>query len=186
VVIWAQGKLWRVNMQNGDAKNVAFNATVQQKLISPIRAQYRLDGNSFTARTIRDVATSPDRNTVVYHAAGYLWKKTGGGAPQRLTSNNTRFEYQPSFSPDGRSLLYTSFADDTLGSIHELDLASGSSKILSKTQGYYYGLRYSNDGKRIVYSKQGGGNLTSSTYSSEQGIYVMQRDGSGVEKIADG
>lgn len=185
VVIWAKGKLHRVDMRSGSAANIAFQATVQQQLTAPIRAQYRVEGERFTARTIRDVATSPDGGSIVLHAVGSLWIKRGNAAPQRLSRDDSRFEYQPSFSADGRSLLFTTFKDESLGAIHEMDLASGAEKVLSTQPGYYYGPRYSPDGKRIVYSRTAGGGLVSPTWSFERGVFVMDRDGRGLRKLSD-
>ncbi len=185
VVIWAQGKLWRVDMKSGAAQNIPFTATVQQSLVKPIRAAYRIEGGSFSPKMIRDIATSPDGNSIVFHAVGKLWKKNlPSGTPVRLTSDTKNFEYQPAFSPDGRKLLYTTWSDEGRGSIMELDVSSGNSRKLSIEPGYYYGPRYSNDAARIVYSKQSGNGLTGGVWSGERGVFVMDAQGKNHTRIA--
>ena len=184
VVIWAQGKLWRVDMQTGAPTQIPFSAEVQQTVTAPLRFTQTLDGASFAPKMIRDVATSPDGKTLVFHAVGHLWKKSlPDGIPSRLTADSTNFEYQPSFSHDGRKLLYTTWSDETLASIHELDLASGQSRALTREQGYYYAPSYSPDGRRIVYSRQPGSSLTGRLWSYDSGVYVMNNDGSDVVRV---
>ncbi len=186
VVIWAQGKLWRVNMQTGAPQNIAFNAEIQQKLTAPIRMQNKLEGDSFTAKMLRDVATSPDGKTVVFHAVGKLWIKVSDGAATRLSQDNALFEYQPSFSADGKKLLYTTWSDTSQGSVRELDLATGTQRILSTEAGFYYQPRFSPNGQHIVFVKSGGSALTGSLNTTERGIYISPSNAWAPTKIADG
>ena len=179
VVLWAQGKLWRVDMASGKASNVPFRASVEQTVAAPLRFEQKIDEGSFTPKMIRDVATSADGKTLVFHAVGQLWRKRlPDGRPERLTSNDGVYEYQPSFSQDGRKLLYTAWSDAGMGAIYVRDAnGGGTGKRLTQEKGFYYGPKFSPDGRRIVYSKTGGGGLTGSLWSGERGIYVMSADG---------
>lgn len=185
VVVWAQGKLWRVDMASGEASNIPFSARVEQQLAQPLRFDQDLPGDSFAPRMVRDVATSPDGRSLVFHAVGKLWTRAlPNGRPQRLTQDATHSEYQPAFSPDGRKLLYTSWSDAGLGAIHELDLASGQRRTLTSEPGFYYAPSYSRDGSQIVWARQGGGGLTGSLWSRETGIFVMPAAGGEPRRIA--
>ena len=185
VVVWGQGKFWHVDVASGTAKNVPFTAEVSQTVLPALRFEQQIDGADFAPKMIRDVATSPDGRTLVFHAVGQLWTKAlPGGAPKRLTQDGANFEYQPAFSPDGRKLLYTTWSDEKMGAIHELDLASGQSRALTTQPGFYYGPRWSPDGSRIVYSRQGGGGLTGSLWSGSRGIFVMPAAGGEPVEIA--
>lgn len=185
VVVWAQGRLWRVDMASGEASNIPFSAQVEQAVAQPLRFEQPLEGDSFQPRMIRDVATSPDGRTLVFHAVGKLWKKTlPDGRPERLTGDETHFEYQPSFSPDGRRLLYTSWSDADMGAVHEIDLASGQRRTLTAEKGFYYGPQYSRDGRMIVWSRQGGGGLTGSLWSRETGVFVLPAAGGEPRRIS--
>ena len=187
VVIWAQGKLWRVDMASGKPSPITFSAEVQQKLTAPIRFSHTLEGDSFTPKMLRDVATSPDGKTVVFHAVGHLWKRAlPSGAITRLTSESVAFEYQPHFSRDGRKLLYTAWSDKNQGSIREIDLASGSIRTLSDEPGFYYQPKWSPDGKYLVFIKDGGGGLTGSLNTGTPGIYITPTASWSPQKIADG
>jgi Tol biopolymer transport system component/imidazolonepropionase-like amidohydrolase len=187
VVIWGQGKFWNVDVASGTAKNVPFTAEVSQTVLPALRADQSaaFEGDSFSPRMIRDVATSPDGRTMVFHAVGQLWTKAlPGGAPKRLTQDAANFEYQPAFSPDGRKLLYTTWSDEKMGAIRELDLATGQSRALTTQPGFYYGPRYSRDGSRIVYSRQGGSGLTGSLWSGTRGVFVMPVAGGDAVQVA--
>jgi Tol biopolymer transport system component/imidazolonepropionase-like amidohydrolase len=185
VVIWAQGKLWRVDAATGAPTAIPFSASVEQTVAAPLRFEQTLDAGEFTAKMIRDVATSPDGRSIVFHAVGQLWTKTlPDGRPQRLTARADAFEYQPSFSADGKKLLYTTWNDAAQGSIVERDVASGSERVLTAKPGFYYSPRYSRDGSKIVWSKQSGSSLTGSLNSGEQGIWWMPAAGGEAKRIA--
>ncbi|WP_295362976.1 amidohydrolase family protein [Arenimonas sp.] len=185
LVVWAQGKLWRVDATSGAPANIPFTAEVEQSVLPAQRYAQQIEGASFTPKMIRDAATSPDGKTLVFHAVGQLWTKAlPNGEPRRLTSDDSRFEYQPSFSADGRKLLFTTWSDAQMGAIHELDLASGQSRKLTSEPGFYYGPRYSNDGARIVYSRSGGGGLTGSLWSGVRGVFVMPAAGGAAVQVS--
>jgi imidazolonepropionase-like amidohydrolase/Tol biopolymer transport system component len=185
LVVWAKGKLWRVDAIDGSAAEIPFTAKVEQTVAEPLRFERKLDAKQFDAKMIRDVATSPDGKTVVFHALGHLWTRTlPGGEAKRLTSNTGVYEYQPSFNAAGNKLLYTTWNDEDLVVIRERDLASGTDRAVSTKKGFYYGPRYSRDGSRIVYAKSGGGGLTAGLWSGERGIYVMPAAGGAAMRLA--
>ncbi|MGY3266809.1 amidohydrolase family protein [Lysobacter sp. HA35] len=187
VVIWAQGKLWRVDMASGKPSNIPFTADIEQTVAEPLRFTHDIETGTFAPKMIRDVATSADGKTLIFNAVGQLWRKTlPNGTPERLTSNTGVYEYQPSFSANGSKLLYTTWSDNDLSAIWLRDAnGSGAGRKLTTEKGYYYAPRFSPDGRRIVYAKSGGSGLTGSAWTRDQGIYVMNADGSGAHRIAD-
>lgn len=188
VVIWARGKLWNVDIASGQPKNIPFTADVSQTVLPALRFSQAFDGDSFTPKMIRDVATSPDGKTLVFHAVGQLWTKAlPDGEPRRLTADDGHFEYQPRFSADGRKLLYTTWSDESMGAIRELDLGTGQSRALTTQPGFYYSPSYSPDGSRVLYSRQRGSGLTGSLWSGTRGVFVMPAaGGEPVQIVRDG
>ncbi|UXI68657.1 amidohydrolase family protein [Tahibacter amnicola] len=185
IVIWAQGKLWRVDAASGKPAAIPFSAAVDQTVAAPLRFEQPLDRDHFAPRMIRDVATSPDGRTVVFHALGHLWTKSlPDGKPQRLATRNDIFEYQPRFNADGSKLLYTTWSDEKQGAIVERDLRSGSERTLTSAPGFYYSPAFSPDGKYVVWSKQSGSSLTGSLNSGETGVYVMAIDSGKPVRVA--
>ena len=185
LVIWAQGKIWKIDANNGVAAQIPFEAQVEQALAQPLRFEHALEEGNFAPKMIRDVATAPDGKTVVFHALGHLHTRAlPNGKPQRLTTNAGVFEYQPSFSADGRKLLYTVWNDADLVTIRERDLASGSERAVTTKPGFYYGPKHSPDGRHIVYSRTGGGGMTGAMWSGERGIYVTPTQGGEGKRVA--
>jgi Tol biopolymer transport system component/imidazolonepropionase-like amidohydrolase len=186
LVIWAQGKLWRVDVATGLASAIPFTADIEQVVTEPLRFSRKLETGKFTPKMIRDVATSPDGDTLIFHAVGHLYRKNlPNGAARRLTANADVYEYQPSFSADGSKLLYTTWSDAGLVAIRERELASGSDRAITTEPGFYYGPRYSPDGKHIVYSKSGGGGLTGSLWSGERGVHIVPVRGGKSTRVAN-
>jgi Tol biopolymer transport system component/imidazolonepropionase-like amidohydrolase len=185
LVIWAQGKLWRVDANNGEHTQIPFKAAVEQTLAEPLRFEQTIGKGSFEPKMIRDVATSPNGKTLVFHALGQLWVKSlPNGKPARLSGDEFHFEYQPSFSADGKKMLYTNWSDADQGRILEHDFATSTDRILTAKPGFYYGPRYSNDGSHIVYAKTSGSSLTGNLNSGEAGIYLMATNGGEARRLA--
>lgn len=185
MVVWAKGGIWRVDATDGAATRIPFEAQVEQTLAQPLRFEQTLEAGSFAPKMIRDVATSPDGKTVVFHALGHLYTRAlPNGKPVRLTSNAGVFEYQPSFSADGRKLLYTAWNDADLVTIRERDLASGTDRAVTTQPGFYYGPKHSPDGRHILYSRTGGGGMTGAMWSQERGVFLMPTQGGEPRKIA--
>ncbi|WP_394539426.1 amidohydrolase family protein [Lysobacter enzymogenes] len=185
VVIWAQGKLWRVGMADGKPAQIAFSAHIEQTVAQALRFEQKLDAGRFDPKMIRDVATSADGKTLIFHAVGQLWRKRlPDGRPERLTGNDNLYEYQPSFSADGGKLLYTTWSDAALSAIYVTGAGGGGGKRLTQDKGFFYSPRFSPDGRRIVYAKTGGGGLTGSLWSVDRGIYVMSADGGKPVRVA--
>ena len=186
LVVWGRdGKFWRVDAASGEASNIPFSAEVEQRVTEAPRQQKTLPSGTFAPQMIRDVATSPDGRRVAFHAVGRLWLREGRGAARALTARSDAFEYQPSFSPDGAKLLYTTWNDETRGQVVERDLASGSERVLTSVRGLYYGPRYAPDGRSIVFVRDSGNSMIGSAWGRDAGLYVMSAAGGEARKIAD-
>lgn len=177
IVIWAQGKLWRVDVASGTPTEIPFSAEVDQMLDEPVRSSRRIEGDQFAARMIRDVARAPDGSEIVFHAAGHLYRmRLPDGTPGRLT-DDSGFEYSPDYSADGKSLVYIRFDDRELSQVVKLDLISGARMELTTEPGFYFQPHYSPDGRRVVYSKQSGGNLVDFRFGMDTGVYWVNSGG---------
>ena len=96
------------------------------------------------------VAWSPDSREVVYSMAGSLWRQDlGSGVALQLT-DGPGYDYQPDWSPDGKSVVYCSYQKDAI-ELWLLDLATGKAKQLTEGSAVNVEPRWSPDGKRIVY-----------------------------------
>ncbi|MET9297429.1 amidohydrolase family protein [Streptomyces sp. NPDC003077] len=116
------------------AETIAFDAEL------PVdRPRYRVKDYGFERTRVRPVrgvhlpALSPDGRQVAFAALNALWLApvAGGGAPRRIVrAAATRYVLGPSWSRDGRALLW---ADDRDGlfAVRRRDLASGEETVLA-------------------------------------------------------
>lgn len=180
IVVWAKGKLWRVDPFKGAATEIAFHVKDTREIREALRVPQVVAPDEFAVRQLRWTQVAPDGSRVVYSALGRLYvKDLPNGTPKRITKQDEHFEFFPSFSRDGRELVYATWNDEKLGSIRKLDLASGRETIITKAPGKYLAPKLSPDGKSVVYAKEKGGYLTTPWYSLEPGVYLAAADGRG-------
>ncbi|MDM4765178.1 amidohydrolase family protein [Pelomonas sp. SE-A7] len=182
IVVWAQGKLWRVDPFKGSAAEIPFHVKDTREVREALRVAQVVAPDQFDVRMLRWVRVSPDGKTAVYSALGHLYVKdlAGNGQPRRLTKQQgEHFEFFPSFSRDGKELVYVSWNDEKLGAVRKLDVASGKETVLTSAPGKYLAPRFSPDGKSVVYQKSRGGFLTTPWHGMENGVYLVAADGKG-------
>ena len=182
IVLWKAGGIHRIDVSTREVNEIPFSADVEMTITEALRFPVEVAPETFEARMIRDAATSPDGDQLVFHAAGYLWSKAlPGGTPRRLTTED-RFEYEPSFSPDGRWIVYSAWDDDERGSVRRVAANGGPSRQLNERQGYYHEPRYSPDGARIVFRRSGGSGQLGTLYGEDTGLFWMAAEG-GAEQL---
>lgn len=194
MVVWAEGKIWRVDPFKSKATEIPFHVKDTRELREPMRYAQEVAPEKFAVHQLRGAQVSPDGKRVVYSALGSLYVKDlqdgAQGTPRRLTKQNDAFEFAPSWSRDGKSLVYATWRDDTQGTVRRLDVASGKETVLVKEPGKYLEPRLSPDGKQLVYRKVKGGGLTNPWHSLDTGLYLAAADGSGkaerISKEGDG
>src|SRR5690606_14008824 len=158
IIIWANGKINRLDTQTHTAEVIPFEVEASHEIVDAVRFRQDIDPDKFRVHAIRGLKTSPDGKSVIFNAAGYLWTKTlPDGQPQRLT-NSSDFEFDPAFSPDGRSVVYVTWSDENMGQIKILDLnrRNRAPRTLTSEKGIYREPAFSPDGKTIVFRKERG------------------------------
>jgi TolB protein len=96
------------------------------------------------------VAFSPDSREVVYSMAGSLWRQRLDSTVAVQLTDGPGYDYQPDWSPDGRSVVYVTYRDGAL-ELALLDLASGSARLLTQNHAVNVEPRWSPDGKRLAF-----------------------------------
>jgi TolB protein len=111
------------------------------------------------------VAWSPDSRALVYSMAGLLWKqKVDSPAAEQLTAG-PGYDYQPDCSPDGRWVVYSSYANDAI-ELWALNLETRQSRQLTSGGAVNVEPRFSPDGKRIAF--------VSTSYQKHFHIFIGQ------------
>ncbi len=96
------------------------------------------------------VAFAPDSQEVVYSMAGSLWRQRLDSTTAVQLTDGPGYDYQPDWSPDGRSIVYASYNHDAI-ELRLLDVASGTSRPLTMAGAVNVEPRWSPDGTRIAF-----------------------------------
>ena len=177
IVFWSGGKINRINTKTLELTTIPFQVDATIKIAKAIEVDTPVAPETFDAKVIRHVVTSPDEKLIAFNALGYLWtQKIPNGTPKRLTSG-TDFEFEPSFSPDGKTITYVTWNDETLGAIYKISINGGAATKLTTQKGIYRNPSYSHNGKYIAYRKESGNNEQGRVFSKLSGLYIMNADG---------
>ncbi|MEO8383809.1 MAG: amidohydrolase family protein [Betaproteobacteria bacterium] len=184
MVVWAKGKIWRVDPFTKTAKEIPFHVKDTRDVRQALRVETPVAPDQFDVHQLRWVNVSPQGDKVIYSALGVLYVRTlPNGTPQRLTTQQDHFEFHPQFSRDGKRIVFTTWNDAKLGSVRTLELASGKETVLTNSPGKYLEPTLSPDGKQVVYLKSRGGYLTSPWHGIETGVFVVSADGKGTPQL---
>jgi TolB protein len=96
------------------------------------------------------VAWSPDSHSVVYSMAGSLWRQKLDFAVAEQLTASSGYDYQPDCAPDGRWLVYASYANDVV-ELWALNLETKRTQQLTTGGAVNLEPRFSPDGKRIAF-----------------------------------
>jgi Tol biopolymer transport system component/imidazolonepropionase-like amidohydrolase len=183
LVTWAQGRVWRIDAESGQATPIPFHARVEQTIHEPLRFAQDVHPARFPVRMLRDVMTSPDGTRVAYSALGHIYVKSlPDGEPRRLTSDDG-MEFDPGFSADGRSIVYTTWTDKGAGRVRVAPADGGERRDVVTTPGHYTEPSFSPDGRQITYRAVAGDTFRGPAYAAETGLFVVDAAGRGTPRL---
>ncbi|MDH7447163.1 amidohydrolase family protein [Aquimarina sp. 2201CG14-23] len=185
IVFWSAGKIHKINIENSSVTNIPFTVDANINIAETVHFDSPVSPKEFTAKVIRNAVTSPDGKTIVFSALGHIWsKKLPKGAPQRLTTQTTDFEFEPSFSPDGQHIVFVTWNDETLGSICKTPITGGSVTKLTSEKGIYRTPVYNPANNMIAYRKEAGNSDQGRSFDKKTGIYTMSATGANGKLIS--
>ena len=185
LVFWSAGKIHSINIDSKVIKNIPFEIDTSIKLTETHQVKREAFTENFSSKMIKDVKTSPNGNTIIFTSLGHIYKKTlPNGIPTRI-SNLSDFEADPSFSPDGKSVLFVTWNDENLGAIYSIKLDGSGLKKLTKQKGIYRTPIYDGSGSKIAYRKESGNGDQGFDFTKMTGIYTMNYTGSYPKRISE-
>lgn len=185
IVFWTGGKIRRVDVETRRARVIPVRLKVKKKIYPALRFPVEVAPETVSVRMPRWGQLSPDGGTALFQALGYLYvKEMPGGRPRRLTSQTDHFEFYPSFSRDGRRIVYVTWDDRELGSVRIIPAEGGESRVVTPRPGHYVEPRFSPDGGAVAYRKITGGYLLSGLWSTDPGLYVVSSSGGEPRRIS--
>jgi len=185
IVFWAGGRIRKLDVPSGDVQVIPFRVSDTRAVVDPPRPQVSVAPATFRTTMPRFAAVSPDGRQVVFESLGKLYVKAlPDGAPRRLSQGDAGLELFPSWSRDGRRVVYVTWTDDQLGTIRTISAAGGSGRVVTNEPGHYRRPRFSPDGDIVVYEKGEGGNLTDRAWSEAPGVYRIPAGGGPAVRVA--
>ena len=186
IIFWAGGKIKKLDIAKGTTENIEFHVKTTKKIQKALRFQQDLAVDNFDVKMLRDVEISPDGKKVVFEALGHIYvRKLPNGKPKRLTKQNDHFELNPSFSRDGKKIVFATWDDQKQGQLRIVSARGGKGKALLKEKGKYIEPSFSPDGKTIVFRKISGGFITDPTWGLNPGIYVVSSRGGKAKLVTE-
>ena len=113
LIVPVDGKLQRVDFATGEATPIPFTANVEAEIAPRVYTPVPRGRRRQCARATDSMAdASPDGKLLVFSAMNRLYvKEYPNGAPRLLTQGSAanEGEFMPSWSPDGRSIVYVTW-----------------------------------------------------------------------------
>lgn len=155
------GKIHRIDLSTGRASIIPFVADVERGLGRLRVQEFALPETAVRTRSVMQPALSPDGRSVAFSALDRIWimelssHGLAGGRPRRLTED-TIGEFYPSWSPDGRWIAYSTWADGEGGAVRRASVtvhSAGSlaaSEQLTADTALYFHTAVAPDGERVL------------------------------------
>ncbi len=179
IVFWAGGCIKRVDIASKQASDIEFHVVDTRSVYDPPRPKVEVAPEAFNTTMVRNAEVSPDGAQVVFESVGRLYVKVlPGGEARRLTRDaEDHFEYDPTWSRDGKHIAFITWDDVNLANVHTVKASGGKSTRVTQQPGHYHGPRYAPDGRSIVFWANGGGFLTSPDWSMQTGTFIVSAAG---------
>jgi len=174
IVFWSAGKLHRIDVATKQVADIPFHVKSTRRVEEAVRFPITVAPEQFDVKMLRWVEVSPRGDQVLFQALGFIYiRDLPNGTPRRLTKQNDHFELYPSWSRDGKSIVYTTWNDETFGSVRVAAAIGGEGRVVTPQPGHYLEPSFSPDGSKIAYRTTSDGFLTTALWSNDPGIYVV-------------
>lgn len=143
------GKLARIDIASGSKRDIPFSAHVQLGLGPQTHVTQHEESGPVRVRVIQAPSLSPDGKSVAFTALGGLYvQRLAASAPQKLDVPGQAF--QPSWSPDSRSIAYVTWTRESGGAIWTVPAGGGKPRRLTKAPSFFTEPQFSPDGRTIA------------------------------------
>jgi Tol biopolymer transport system component/imidazolonepropionase-like amidohydrolase len=187
IVFWSGGGIRRIEIDSKSVTEIPFHVRDSRTVYDAPRPQVEVAPSRFNTTMVRNAEVSPDGKQVIFESAGRLYvQRLPNGEPKRLTTDSSdHFEYDPSWSRDGKEIAFVTWNDQQLANVHKVRSAGGKSTRLTSNPGHYHAPRFSPDGASIVFEAGSGGSMTSPNWSLQTGVMLVSTDSGKVREITD-
>ena len=138
LILSRNGKLERLPIAGGASSPIPFTASVELQLGPQTRISQKLESGPVRARLIQAPQQSPDGKWLAFSALGhiYVMPLEEAAVPRRLTKSESP-EFHPSWSPDGRQIVFVTWTATQAGQVWTVSAGGGAPRQLSEQADYY-------------------------------------------------
>ena len=152
LLIAIRGQIARIAVADGAATAIPFIAPVDLAIGPSTRQDIREDTGPGHARLIMAPVASPDRRTLAFSALGrlYLMPLDGSAKPAEFAPGGDP-AFQPSWSPDGRSLVWVRWSERGAGAVWGAPIdGSAAPERISDVPAFYTYPVFTPDGAAVL------------------------------------
>ena len=151
ILITYGGKFHRLDVKTGQEKEIPFEAKILRELGPKLNFQTRVDEGPIEARLIQGAVESLDGGRIAFSALGHLYTvaRRADEQPRRVTSSEDG-EFEPAWSPDGKSLAYVTWSATSGGAVWKVAADGGELTKLTRFVAYYCQPAWATDGSSIL------------------------------------
>lgn len=160
------GKIHRISLDGPAPVEVPMHAHVALELGPTMRRDIREPVGPVRARLIQAPVESPDGRQIAFSALGKIYLQPLRGGPARRLTQSSQAEFQPAWSPDGRSIAFVTWDARAGGGLWLAPANSHGAPRQPSTPGPYYSdpafgpdgstiyaLRSSSEERRLTYKE---------------------------------
>ena len=173
------GAIHRLDIASGVQTNVPFSAPVELALGATTRIQQTPETGPVRVRVIQSPRLAPDGRSIAFAALGgvYVQALSEGSTPKRI-DQGAEPAFQPAWSPDGRALVFVTWAASAGGHIWKVSAGGGQPRKLTRQAAFYSEPAFTPDGRAIVA-------LRSSHYDRVRDFSEIAFGGLGASRASD-
>jgi imidazolonepropionase-like amidohydrolase/Tol biopolymer transport system component len=173
LVFWAGGKILKLTLQDNSVSEIPFRVRHERDIYPAPRFAVDVAPTTFDTRMVRFAQHSPDGKSIVFESLGQLYIKRGDRQPTLLTSGLPGFAYNPTWSPDSRSVYFFQWRDEQLSTLHRVATSGGRITDIDLPKGIYSELALNDRGSELLLSKGGGSRLLQPEWNTQPGVYRL-------------
>ncbi len=147
------GKIHKIAIDGSGISAIPIDVDVKLEMGARLDFKYPVSDTAYQQATqIRDAVPSPNGKQLAFTVLNRLYVMDyPNGTPQRLTTNEFT-EAQPAWSPDGSSIVFSTWTSDG-GDMYKVNVASKALQKLTKVKGLYQSFNFTPAGDKIVLIK---------------------------------
>jgi Tol biopolymer transport system component len=159
IILSEGGKIRHLDVATRAVTTIPFDAHVMRTVSEQVRGHVDIDDRAFKVKFLQWPSSSPDGKRLAFVAAGHVWiMDLPRGTPRRLVDTpGPGFQLTPSWSADGRTVIFATWDDVERGQIWRAGVDGHSLRRLSSSAGEYLYPQFTHDARDVVFVQGGSG-----------------------------